>query len=98
MKPLPPHLEGMTQARWDSLSRAERDQLRDTSDLHPRLVPFIGRKVRVTPKRASGRSTFRVGITTGWRPALLAMRAGACGSSDLIRANETFTSVIEVTA
>lgn len=95
-RPLPPHLEGMTQARWDCLSPAERERLRDTSDMNPQLRPFIGRKVRVEPKRPHGASTFRVGCTTGWRPALLAMRAGARGSSDLIGAGETFTRIVSL--
>lgn len=87
---LPERLVGMTQAKWDSLTPAERERLRDTSKLHPALVGLEGKRVRVTPKRRYGRSTFRVGITTGWRPVHLAMRAGSLGSSDTIRHDEDF--------
>jgi hypothetical protein len=92
-KTLPPHLEGMTQEKWDRLSRAERERMRDRSGLHPLLSTYIGEKVRVFPKRAFGKSTFRVGITTGWRPALLAMREGAEASGDLIGPDEVFTRI-----
>ena len=90
---LPEHLRDMTQARWDSLSRAERHRLMDRSHLHPLLSTYIGQKVRVFPKREDGASTFRVGITTGWRPVLLAVRGNSRGSSDVIRADEVFTRI-----
>ena len=86
-------LEGMTQTKWNSLSQNERRAMCDTSALHPQLIGLEGKRVRVTPKREYGRSTFRVGVTTGWRPCHLAMRAGAYGSSDTIRADEQFDSV-----
>jgi hypothetical protein len=93
---LPEHLVGMTQRKWDRLSAMERTRLRDRSRLHPKLVGLEGlegQKVRVTPKRQFGASTFRVGTTTGWRPAHLAMRGNARGSSDLIRHDEDFLTV-----
>lgn len=93
MKPLPAHLEGMTQDKWDAMPKAQRDKMRDTSDLHPLLSTYIRQKVKVLPKREYGASTFTVGITTGWRPVLLAMRGNARGSSDIIRADEVFTSI-----
>jgi len=97
MKPLPAHLTDMTQAKWDRLTAAERDRLRDTSELHPQLRPYLGRKVRVTPEREYGPSTFTVGQTTGWRPATLAVRGNTSGSSDLIRKDEVFETVTPVT-
>lgn len=93
MKPLPQHLEGMTQAKWDTMPKAQRDKMRDTSELHPLLSTYIGQKVKVLPKREFGASTFTVGMTTGWRPVLLAMRSNASGSSDIIRADEVFTCI-----
>jgi len=90
---LPPHLVGMTQAKWDAMTPREREAARDVSHLHPKLRGLEGRKVRVTPKRASGASTFTVGKTTGWRPAHLAMRGSARGSSDVIRHTEEFLTV-----
>ena len=86
----------MTQAEWDTYTPGQRRAYHDTSDLHPTLLPHIGHKVRVTPKRLFGLSTFRVGITTGWKPVLLAMRGNARGSSDIIGATETFTSITRV--
>lgn len=83
-------LAEMTQEKWDAMGRAERQRLVDTSGLHPKLIGLEGRRVRVTPKRNYGRSTFIVGITTGWRPSHLAMRANAYGSSDLVSNNESF--------
>jgi hypothetical protein len=98
MRPLPEHLRDMTQAKWDSLTKAERERLVDKSDLHPLLSTYIGQKVRVRPARPYGASTFTVGKSSGWRPVLLAMRGNARGSSDLIRADEVFTSIDVVRA
>lgn len=92
-RPVRATLEGMTQAKWDSLTHVQRLALRDSSDMHPKLIGLEGHKVRVAPKREYGASTFRVGITTGWRPAHLAMRGNARGSSDLIGRDEAFTIV-----
>lgn len=83
----------MTQAIWDTLSREERAKQVDTSELHPKLIGLEGRKVWVTPQRKFGRSIFRVGKTTGWRPVHLAMRGNARGSSDVIRKDEHFATV-----
>lgn len=83
----------MTQEKWDAMSTAQRDAARDSSDLHPMLKAHIGKRVRVEPKRQFGISTFRVGVTTGWKPVLLAMRGNARGSSDIISAGETFTKI-----
>lgn len=83
-----------TWADWTALSKMERDALRDTSNLHPKLIGLEGKRVRVTPKREYGLSTFRVGISTGWKPIHMAMRTRiARGSSDTIRADERFDSV-----
>lgn len=96
MKPLPEHLQGMTQQHWDSLSPTQRETMIDLSDLNTSLLTYMGQKVRVTPKRQFGASTFRVGKTTGWRPAMLAIRGSARGSSDVIHAAEIFTSIERV--
>lgn len=92
-KPLPAHLVDMTQEKWDKLTPAMRLKMRDMSEVHPLLHTYLGQKVKVTPKREFGPSTFRVGITTGWRPVLLAMRSGANGSSDIVSAGEIFSSI-----
>jgi len=90
---LPPHLVGMTQAKWDAMTPREREAARDNSHLHPKLTGLEGRKVQVTPKRQFGASTFTLGKTTGWRPAHLAMRGSARGSSDVIQRTEEFLTV-----
>ena len=84
-----------TWADWSALSVKERDALRDKSDLHPQLIGLEGKRVRVEPKREYGLTTFRVGISTGWKPIHLAMRNDARqrGSSDVVRKDETFTRV-----
>lgn len=87
------NLDEMTQERWSGLTYADRAKIRDLSDCNPQLLPYKGKKVRVTPKRLYGRSTFRVGMTMGWRPCLLAMRAGSYGSSDTIGVSERFATI-----
>lgn len=96
IKPVAEHLIGMTWERWCAFAPAHRATMRDKSDLHPQLLGLEGVRVRVKPSRAFGRSTFRVGITTGWRPVHLAMRTGANGSSDIISAAELFETVTRV--
>lgn len=83
----------MTQDLWNLLSPAQKATRTDWSDINPQLRPYIGSKVRVTPPRPHGLSTFRVGKSTGWKPVLLAMKANENGSSDLINKDEVFTSV-----
>lgn len=90
---LPERLVGMTQAVWSGMTPAQRALLVDNSHLHPQLVGLEGCTVRVTPKRQYGASTFRVGKTTGWRPAHLAVRRNARGSSDVLSKSERFDSV-----
>lgn len=82
--------------RWDlwvKMNERERDAVRDTSALHPTLIPYEGKRVRVTPKRKFGANTFRVGRTTGWQPVHLAMRGNAHGSSDTINRDERIDRV-----
>jgi hypothetical protein len=88
----------MTQEYWDTLSQEQRHAARDMSGCNPALVPYIGRKVRVQKpyEFLTGHTahTFRVGITTGWRPALMAMRSRTQhGSSDLIAKDLAVTVV-----
>lgn len=63
----------MTQAKWDSLSPAERDAIRDYSDLSPQLIGLEGWRVSVI--RGDGTSDrFIVGRSTGWKPCHLEIR------------------------
>jgi hypothetical protein len=86
-------LSTMTHEAWKLLSSHEREVMRDNTRLNPKLIGLEGKRVRVTPKRTDGYSTFRVGKTTGWRPVHLAMRSNAYGSSDIVSHTEHFESV-----
>ncbi len=63
-------LDGMTQARWDSLSHQDRERLRDLSGLHPQLKQWQGWRVEVVDADGETRR-FIVGQSTGWRPCTL---------------------------
>jgi len=60
----------MTQAKWDSLSPSDREQLRDNSDLSSQLVGLEGWCVEVVTDYDEKRR-FIVGKSTGWRPCHL---------------------------
>lgn len=60
----------MTQSKWDILSPAEREKVRDLSDLNPQLTPYIGWRVEVVTDSGETRR-FIVGQSTGWRPCYL---------------------------
>ena len=57
----------MTQARWDSLTPAQRDAERDLSDLSPQLIGLEGFRVEVVTTYGETRR-FNVSRSTGWRP------------------------------
>lgn len=76
--PLPSRLEGMTQARWDSLSLAQRDAMRDNSRLTPQLLGLEGWRVKAVAMDGEIRR-FIVGRSSGWRPCHLEIpRSNAC--------------------
>ena len=60
-------LDGMTAAKWDALSKRERDSVRDLSGLSPQLVGLEGWRVEVVTDWGET-SRFIVGRSTGWRP------------------------------
>jgi hypothetical protein len=60
----------MTQEKWDSLSPAEREKVRDLSDLNPQLTPYVGWRVEVVTDYGETRR-FIVGCSTGWKPIYL---------------------------
>lgn len=64
-------LDGMTWERWQQLTEAQRDKLRDTRKLHPELAPLRGWRVEV--KYYGVRKRFIIGQTTGWKPATLGL-------------------------
>lgn len=73
-------LQGMTQARWQSLTPAERETLRDNNHLTPQLIGLEGWRVEVTTDGGGTKWRFIVGKSTGWRPCHLEIsRRGARG-------------------
>lgn len=60
-------LDGMTQTRWDSLSAAERAELRSDAGLTPQLIGLEGWRVEVETTYGETRR-FIVGRSTGWIP------------------------------
>lgn len=66
-------LDGMTQAKWDALSPADRDAIRDNSGLTAQLVGYEGCRVEVVDQNGN-RRRFIVGKSTGWRPCHLEIR------------------------
>lgn len=78
--PLPSRLEGMTQEKWNALSNAQRDTMRDDSHLTPQLAGLEGYRVKVIDMAGEVRK-FIVGKSTGWRPCHLEISTtrGACG-------------------
>lgn len=63
-------MDGMTQAKWDAMTPAERDKARDLSGLTPQLVGLEGCRVEVTDDDGTVRR-FKVGRSTGWVPCHL---------------------------
>lgn len=62
-------LEGMTQAKWGSLSQAQREKLRlPATPLM--MAPFLGKHVEVVTHSGEMRR-FWVGRSTGWAPCYL---------------------------
>lgn len=66
-------LDGMTQAKWDSLPAKVREQIRDNSNLTSQLLQFEGWRVEVVDLYGSKRR-FNVGKSTGWRPCHLEIK------------------------
>jgi hypothetical protein len=60
-------MEKMTGERWDGLSSAEKEAIRDNSGLSPQLVGREGYRVEVETTYGEKRR-FIVGKSTGWKP------------------------------
>ncbi len=67
------NLEGMTQAKWNSLTAQQREQMRDYSDLRPELSGLEGYRVEVLDADGEKRR-FIVGRSTGWKPINLEIK------------------------
>lgn len=60
-------LEGMTQAKWDKLTPAQRNALRSDAGLTPQLKGLEGDRVEVVTTYGETRR-FIVGRSSGWVP------------------------------
>ena len=58
---------------WNTMSRNDRDTVRDLSDLSPQLVGLEGYRVEVETTYGE-RRRFIVGKSTGWRPCHLEVK------------------------
>lgn len=63
-------LTGMTQAKWDAMSPAERNTARSDAGLSPQLTGLEGWRVEVVTDYDETRR-FIVGKSTGWIPCHL---------------------------
>ncbi len=84
-------LDAMTWDRWQLLGELQREKLRDLSGLHPALLPYKG--ARVECERYGERVRFWVGMSTGWKPCLLAVHNTRSSGGDAIRANENLGEI-----
>jgi hypothetical protein len=83
-------LNGMTQAKWNSLTSAEQDRIRDLSGLCPQLLGLEGWRVEVKTKHGETRR-FIVSRSTGWCPCHIELRTRA--SSGGFPADREYASV-----
>lgn len=83
-------LTEMTQAKWDSLSYAERERLRDLSGLTPQLIGLEGYRVEVVTTYDE-KQRFIVSRSTGWRPCHICLARST--SSGGMAADQKYKSV-----
>jgi hypothetical protein len=78
--PLPKNLRDMTHERWNLLSNAQREAMRDNSHLSPQLIGLEGWRVEAVDIHGEKRR-FIVGKSTGWRPCHLEIKTArsTCG-------------------
>lgn len=80
----------MTQERWNRMTPAEKDKVRDLSDLSPQLRGLEGWRVEVVDMFGNKRR-FIVGRSTGWCPIHLEIaRRNSTGGG---MADRTYMSV-----
>lgn len=83
--PLPENLRDMTQERWNLLSNAQREAMRDNSHLSPQLIGLEGWRVEAVDVHGE-RRRFIVGKSTGWRPCHLEIKTARAACGDPARA------------
>jgi len=88
-------LAGMTWDRWQLLTPAQRDALRDNSALTPQLKGLEGHRVEVVDNYGE-RRRFWVRKSTGWQPCHLEVKL--INSHGGTSADKSYQSVVIVTA
>lgn len=83
-------LQGMTQAKWDSLSHAERAEIRSDAGLTRQLIELEGWRVEVETTYGETRR-FIVGRSSGWIPCHIEIKRR--DSSGGIGAEKMYASV-----
>lgn len=73
--PSPQHFDGYQATLQAGTEHNRNTGARCTIDLEPKLIPFEGKRVRVTERNGSTRE-FRVGKSTGWLPCHLEITRG----------------------
>ena len=84
-------LSEMTQERWNAMTPAQRDAVRDLSDLSKQLIGFEGWRVEVYDVDSMKPRRFIVGRSTGWRPCHLEIHNRRCHVGQPAR--ESYASV-----
>ena len=64
-------VNAMTQERWDAMTPAQKNAVRDLSGLTEQLVGLEGSRVEVIDAPGDRPRRFTVGRSTGWRPCHL---------------------------
>ncbi len=86
----PVTLDGMTHARWMSLTEAQRRALRSDAGLTRQLIGLEGQRVEVVTTDGETRR-FWVGRSTGWQPCHIEIKTAR--SRDGSPAASTYASV-----
>lgn len=92
--PLTENLRDMTQERWNLLSNAQREAMRDNSHLSPQLTGLEGWRVEVVDIHGE-RRRFIVGKSTGWRPCHLEIKTARAACAVLARARYQSVKALE---
>lgn len=92
--PLPENLRDMTQERWELLSNAQREAMRDNSHLSPQLIGLEGWRVEAVDVHGE-RRRFIVGKSTGWRPCHLEIKTARSACGDPARARYQSVKALE---
>jgi hypothetical protein len=64
----------MTQDKWNAMTTAEKDKVRDLSGLSKQLIGLEGCRVEVVDLMTGETRRFIVGRSSGWRPCHIELR------------------------